>query len=234
MYHLRFLIFSCLLGGLLLACGTRPVQQLSAAEGALADAELARKCAPDEFAAAERMYAKAQKLADEEKFDEAETAAVAAKKLAVKAQEKALARKDECEAPKVDPDNDVSDFVDQSGDKGLGDGDSAGMKTVYFDYNAYELTDQAKGTLSTNAAWMKSNPAAKVVIEGHCDNRGSTEYNLALGEKRAGVVRKYLINWGIGAGRLSVVSYGEEQPEVFGEDEGSHARNRRAEFRVKR
>ena len=234
MSRLRMLIMCCVFGGLLTGCPTRPVETLSAAEGALADAELARKCAPDEFAAAERMYAKAQKLADDEKYDEAETAALAAKKLAVKAQQKALARKDECEAPKVDPDNDVSEFVDKSGDQGLGDGDSGGMKTVYFDYNAHELTDQAKSTLSNNAAWMKANPDAKVVIEGHCDNRGSTEYNLALGEKRAGVVRKYLVNWGIDRGRLSIVSYGEEQPLAYAEDEGSHARNRRAEFRVKR
>lgn len=228
------LIATCLLGGLLIACGARPVQLLSEAEGALADAELARKCAPDEFAAAERMYAKAQKLADEEKFDEAETAAKAAKKLAIKAQQKADARKDECLAPKVDPNNDVSEFVDQSGDKGQGDGDSGGMKTVYFDYNAYDLTDQAKGTMSSNAGWLRNNGDARVVVEGHCDSRGSTEYNLALGEKRARVVRKYLIGLGIDSGRISIVSYGEEQPLAGGEDEGSHARNRRAEFRVKR
>ncbi len=234
MFRLRTLVICFLFGGLLTGCPNRPVETLSAAEGALADAELARKCAPDEFAAAERMYAKAQKLADEEKYDEAETAALAAKKLAVKAQQKALARKDDCEAPKVDPNNDVSEFVDNSGDKGLGDGDSGGMKTVYFDYNAHELTEQAQGTLAANAAWMKANPTARVVIEGHCDNRGSTEYNLALGEKRARVVRKYLSNWGIDSGRLSIVSYGEEQPLAGGEDEGAHARNRRAEFRVKR
>jgi len=232
MLRIRVLLIMFVLGGLVAGCERRPVETLSAAEGALADAELARKCAPDEFAAAERMYAKAQKLADDEKYDEAETAALAAKKLAVKAQQKALARKDECEAPKVDPDNDVSEFVDASGDQGLGDGDSGGMKTVYFDYNAHELTEQAKATLAANASWIKGNTAARVVIEGHCDNRGSTEYNLALGEKRARVVRKYLVNWGIDGDRLSIVSYGEEQPLAINEDEGSHARNRRAEFRV--
>ncbi len=230
MLRLWILTVSCLL----VACGSRPTQVLSEAEGALADAELARKCAPDEFAAAERMYAKAQKLADDEEYDEAETAAVAAKKLAVKAQQKALARKDECLAPKVDPDNDVSAFVDGSGDKGLGDGDSGGMKTVYFDYNAHDLTDQAKATMSANAGWMRANGDANVVVEGHCDERGSTEYNLALGEKRARVVRKYLIGLGVSGSRLSIVSYGEEQPLASGDDEGSHARNRRAEFRVKR
>lgn len=220
---------------LLAACGSRPTQVLSEAEGALADAELARKCAPDEYAAAEKMYAKAQKLADDEKFDEAETAAVAARKLAIKARDKALARKDDCLAPKVDPDNDVSEFVDQSG-AGLDatDGDGGGMKTVYFDYNAHDLTEQAKVTMSKNAAWMRANPAVNVVVEGHCDSRGSTEYNLALGERRAQVVRKYLVGLGVDGGRLSVVSYGEEQPVEYGETEAAHARNRRAEFRIRR
>ena len=67
--------------------------------------------------------------------------------------------------------------------------DSGGMKTIYFDYNAFDLTEQAKATMAKNAAWLRSNAAVQVTIEGHCDNRGSTEYNLALGEKRAQVVR---------------------------------------------
>lgn len=222
------------LGALLVACGGRPVKTLAEAEAALVDANLARKCAPDEYAAAEKMYAKAQKLADDGKHDEAETAAVAAKKLAVKAREKALARKDECEAPKVDPNTDLSDLTDKSG-PGLDavDGDSGGMKTIYFDYNAFDLTEQAKATMAKNAAWMRANAGVQVTVEGHCDNRGSTEYNLALGEKRAQVVRKYLEGLGIDPGRLGIVSYGEEQPIAFGETEADHARNRRAEFRVR-
>lgn len=217
---------------LLAACASRPVKLLAEVEGSLADAELAKKCAPDEYAAAERMYAKAQKLADDEEYGEAEAAARAAKKLAVKAREKALARKDECLAPAVDPNTDVSDFVDNSGDT-EDPGDSGGLETVYFDYNAHDLTEQAKATMAKNAGWLRANAGVRAVIEGHCDNRGSTEYNLALGEKRARVVRKYLVGLGIERDRLSIVSYGEEQPLDFGENEGSHARNRRAEFRVK-
>lgn len=219
---------------LLIGCGGRPVKTLAEAEAALVDANLARKCAPEEFAAAERMYAKAQKLADEEKYDDAETAAKAAKSLAIKAQQKALARKDDCEAPKVDPNTDLSDLTDKSG-PGLDatDGDSGGMKTIYFDYNAFDLTEQAKATMAKNAAWLRANPNSQITIEGHCDNRGSTEYNLALGEKRADVVRKYLQGLGIDPSRLGIVSYGEEQPLGFGESESDHARNRRAEFRVR-
>lgn len=219
---------------LLIGCGGRPVKPLAEAEAALVDANLARKCAPEEFAAAERMYAKAQKLADEEKYDEAETAAKAAKSLAIKAQQKALARKADCEAPKVDPNTDLSDLTDKSG-PGLDatDGDSGGMKTIYFDYNAFDLTEQAKATMAKNGAWLRANPSSQITIEGHCDNRGSTEYNLALGEKRADVVRKYLQGLGIDPSRLGIVSYGEEQPLGFGETESDHARNRRAEFRVR-
>ncbi|MCA9539368.1 MAG: OmpA family protein [Myxococcales bacterium] len=227
-------ILLCVGACLLAACGGRPTKTLAEAEGALADAALAKKCAPEEFAAAERMYAKAQKLADDEKFDEAETAAEAAKKLAVKARDKALARKTECEAQEVDPKTDLSGFIDKSG-PGLDatDGDGGGMKTVYFDYNAFDLTEQAKVTMGKNADWLRKNPGKPVIIEGHCDSRGSTEYNLALGEKRAQVARKYLIGLGIEGGRLSIMSYGEEQPLDFGETEAAFARNRRAEFRLR-
>ena len=110
--------------------------------------------------------------------------------------------------------------------------DSGGMKTVYFPFNASSLTDEAKTTLGNNAAWLSANAQVAVIIEGHCDQRGSTEYNLALGEKRAQEVRKYLSNLGVNQDRLSVVSYGEEQLADYGETEAAFDRNRRAEFRV--
>jgi len=230
---MRFLIVSTS-ALLLFACGTRPTQLLGEAQNALNDAALAKKCAPDEFEAAEKMFIKAQKLADEEKFDEAEAAARAAKKLAIKAQAKALARKDECLTPPK-PATDPKDFIDDSG-PGVDaqEGDGGGMETVYFDYNSSDLTDAARTAMANNGAWMQRNPTVVVTIEGHCDKRGSTEYNLALGEKRAKVTRSYLISLGVERNRLGIVSYGEEQPMDYGDTATAHGRNRRAEFRVVR
>lgn len=230
---MRFLILIAV-SALLFACGTRPTQLLGEAQTALSDAALAKKCAPDEFEAAEKMYIKAQKLADAEKYDEAEAAARAAKKLALKAQAKALARKDECLTPPK-PKTDPADFIDDSG-PGLDaqDGDEGGMETVYFEYNSSDLTDEARAAMAKNGGWLQRNPTVVITIEGHCDKRGSTEYNLALGEKRAKVTRSYLISLGVERDRMGIVSYGEEQPMDFGDSASAHRRNRRAEFRVVR
>lgn len=107
-----------------------------------------------------------------------------------------------------------------------------GLQTVYFDYDQYTLTDAAQQALAANAAWMKANSGARVVIEGNCDERGSDEYNLALGDRRAKSAQSYLVSLGIAAGRLSTVSYGEERPIDPGHDETAWSKNRRAEFKV--
>ncbi len=107
-----------------------------------------------------------------------------------------------------------------------------GLQTVYFDYDQYTLTETAQQALAANAAWMKANGGAKVVIEGYCDERGSDEYNLALGDRRAKAAQAYLVSLGVAAGRLSTVSYGEESPVDPGHDEAAWVKNRRAEFKV--
>jgi len=108
----------------------------------------------------------------------------------------------------------------------------AGLQRIQFAYDQHTLSDQAREILSGNAAWMKANPGAKVVIEGHCDERGSDEYNLALGERRALAAQSYLVSLGIDAGRLSTISYGEERPLAPGQGEEAWVQNRRAEFKV--
>lgn len=110
-----------------------------------------------------------------------------------------------------------------------GTGSSAGMETVYFDYDSSTLSSDARSTIQKNATFLKSNKSA-VTIEGHCDDRGSTEYNLALGERRAHSVRDYMVNLGVAKNRLKTVSYGEERPAVRGSGEEAWAKNRRAEF----
>jgi peptidoglycan-associated lipoprotein len=107
------------------------------------------------------------------------------------------------------------------------------FETIYFDYDKSDLTQAARDVLSKNAEIaLKSKTDAKIQIEGHCDERGSAEYNLALGERRAKSSLQYLITLGVKADRLSTISYGKEKPAVQGSDEAAWAKNRRAEFVV--
>jgi len=103
---------------------------------------------------------------------------------------------------------------------------------VFFEYDSDEITATAERKLESKASVLRANPGVRLRIEGHCDQRGSTEYNLALGQRRAEAVRAYLVNLGIDGSRLSTLSYGKERPLVEGEDEETFARNRRAEFAV--
>jgi len=104
------------------------------------------------------------------------------------------------------------------------------LNTVYFEFDRSGLTTEARQTLAQNASQLLEHPDKLVRIEGHCDERGTVEYNLALGERRALAVRDYLINFGIAANRLSVLSYGKERPVDNRSTEQAWARNRRAEF----
>ena len=107
---------------------------------------------------------------------------------------------------------------------------SSPLKDVYFDYDRYDLSADARTILRANADWLKSNPNARVEIEGHCDDRGTNEYNLALGAKRAQSAREYLTSLGVAAARLSTISYGEEIPVCKEQAEGCWKQNRRARF----
>ena len=104
------------------------------------------------------------------------------------------------------------------------------LKTVYFDYDQEALREDARATLQQNAQWLRAHPGYKVRIEGNADDRGTIEYNLALGQRRADSVREYLGSLGVNTADLEVISYGEEKPAVPGGDESSWAQNRRAEF----
>jgi len=100
--------------------------------------------------------------------------------------------------------------------------------TVNFDFDSAELTVSARSTLNRQAAFLSLNPDLMIVIEGHADERGTREYNLALGERRATAVRDYLVAKGINSARVRTVSYGKERPAVSGSDEAAWAKNRRA------
>jgi len=106
------------------------------------------------------------------------------------------------------------------------------LKMIRFDYDKYFIRDDAKSVLEGNAAWLKKFRTAKILIEGHCDERGTEEYNLALGEKRAKSTMDYLVSLGIPADRMKIISYGKSQPLDMGKDETAWANNRRAQFLV--
>lgn len=107
------------------------------------------------------------------------------------------------------------------------------FETVYFDFDKSDLRQDARDVLSKHAETiLKSLPGAKIQIEGHCDERGSAEYNMALGERRARSAQKYLTTLGVKAENLSIISYGKEKPAVNGSEEAAWAKNRRAEFVV--
>lgn len=107
---------------------------------------------------------------------------------------------------------------------------SAPLRPVFFDYDSSELTPAGQAALDENAATLKRNSSWTITIEGHCDERGTAEYNLALGERRSVTARTYLASLGIAADRLRTISYGKEFPFDPGHDESAFAKNRRAHF----
>ena len=104
---------------------------------------------------------------------------------------------------------------------------------VFFDFDSSFLSNDAQGQLKQNAAWLENNAAKKAVIEGHCDSRGTSEYNLALGDRRSASAKEYLVKLGVSSSRLESVSFGEERPFDLGQNEEAWAKNRRAHFVVK-
>jgi peptidoglycan-associated lipoprotein len=109
----------------------------------------------------------------------------------------------------------------------------ADLTDVFFDFDKYDIRPNDAKTLDANANWLKSNPNHLVLIEGHCDERGTNEYNLALGERRAKSTMNYLVSQGVQANRITIISYGEERPQCTEHTEACWAKNRRAHFLVK-
>jgi peptidoglycan-associated lipoprotein len=104
------------------------------------------------------------------------------------------------------------------------------LKDAYFDYDQSDLREDARGSLSGNAEWLKRYPSIQVLIEGHCDERGTSAYNLALGDRRANAARDYVDSLGIASSRIRTVSYGKERPACTESSESCWQQNRRAHF----
>ena len=113
-------------------------------------------------------------------------------------------------------------------------GEGGPLADVYFEYDQARLGDEARATLEKHALWLQNHRSAKVAIEGHCDERGTVDYNLALGEQRARAARDYLVSLGVAGDRLTTVSYGKERPLDPASNEAAWAKNRRAHFLVSR
>ena len=139
-------------------------------------------------------------------------------------------------AEDVPTDTEFSDGMDEAADTSMDDmrmtASDVNLPPIYFDLDSTEIRSDYRGALELGAAALVES-GATVLIEGHCDERGSEEYNVALGERRAGAVRKYLFNLGVPNSQMSIVSYGEARPAVSGGGESAWRMNRRAEFRVK-
>lgn len=105
---------------------------------------------------------------------------------------------------------------------------SISSDTIYFDTDRYNVDDIDRAALASQAQWLARYPAVRITLEGHADERGTRDYNLALGERRANAARNYLVSLGVDAARIAVVSFGKERPIALGSDEASWAQNRRA------
>jgi peptidoglycan-associated lipoprotein len=225
----RFLPTLCALAlaALIAGCPKQiPQPEIDAAEQALEDIESTKDCAPETYQAAKTMMDRARALLKEERYEEAKTALIAAKQLAEKARQECdekkkaeeLAKKKE---PEPEPAAKEVEIEKEGPDR---------MVTVYFGFNQASLTDEARSALNNNAEYLRHHQGQRIQVEGHCDSRGSTEYNLALGEQRAMAVRKYLVKLGVNPKHLEIISYGEERPVDPAQNEEAWTQNRRAEF----
>lgn len=193
-----------------------PSDELAAAQRALSAADL-EKCAKKEFEKARDLLAQAQKASDEKRYEEAKKLAEQAADEARHARDVALANPD-CQPKKAEPVEDVDD----SGDRGPHQ-----YSRINFTYDSSTISGDARSTLTGHAEDLLAHPDKKIRIEGHCSEEGSTEYNLALGERRAKSVKKFLVNYGVQSSRIETISYGKERPI------GTGSVNRRAEFIVR-
>ncbi len=213
-----------------------PKMEIDAAEDALSDLDKTKDCAPETYQAAKTTMDRARALLKEERYEEARTELIAARKLAEKAfaecDEKAKRDAEEAaRAAKLQRDAKEAELAARPME--IPAEQPAGppkMVTVYFGFNNSDVADEARDSLVANAEYLRAHAGLRIQLEGHCDERGSTEYNLTLGERRALAIKQYLTKIGIDPDRLQIISYGEERTADSGQTEEAHARNRRAEF----
>ncbi len=231
--NLVLLMSSLLILVFMAGCPKAPQKALDDAERALLDAQDKSDCAGEKYRAAEKLLEEARVLVEKKDYDGAERKARAAEKLALEAREYADLNWEDCQRrlelarqaqnPKPAP-------VEESTGSDYDEEEQLRLSTLYFGYDSSEVASDSRNALEENVRWLRTNKDKPVVLEGHTDERGTAEYNLSLGEKRARGVRQYLIQLGIDGDRLSILSYGEEKPAAYGQTESDFSRNRRVEF----
>ncbi len=213
------------------SCGKQALEQIASAEGAIEDARGANapKYAPNEFRSAEETLVLAKTQFDKWNFPKSEEAAVDAEakaRLARQIAEEEYAKWLE-QMKNVQPETPWEPHVPTAEELA-----KQALKDVNFNFDSADLLSSATRTLTSNAAFLQQHPAVRVKIEGHCDERGNDEYNLALGARRAKAVYKFLVKQGVSASRMETISYGESLPIDPGHGEFAWSKNRRAHFAI--
>lgn len=207
--------------------------EMEAAKKAIDDAR--KKKAGDcdtskpQYQAAEAAIAEAQKLAEDGKIEDAKARALEAQTLAEQAS--AAAKPGCADKPAEEEKPAEQERDDEDASAGMNFNAEGLLETIYFDYNDASIREDSKQVLSKVADGLSKSKGTVIEIEGHCDVRGSTEYNLHLGERRARAVEKYLTTAGVDPKQIQIISYGEERPVDLGDSETAHQKNRRAELR---
>ncbi len=207
-----------------------PQPEIDAAENSMSDIEQSKDCAPETYQAAKTMMDKARALLKEERYEEAKTALLAAQGLAEKARQECEQKRKEEERLRLEQAKTQAEPVAREIEVEEKPAGPAAMVTVFFGFDQATLSDEARQALGNNAEYLGIHQQARVQVAGHCDERGSTEYNLSLGERRAQSVRSYLVKMGVNPTRIDIISYGEEQPANPSGTEEAWSSNRRAEF----
>ncbi len=210
------------------ACGGKPpTDSMDAARAAFADSADAERCAAAEYRAARNLLEQAEAAYASRDYPRARQLADAASQQAARARELAAANAEDCEREA----NATQEVVERQTTRDQGEAvvTDYDFVTVMFEYDAATIDPSAQRVLNAHAEQMVRHPSWRMQIEGHCDARGSTEYNLALGDRRARAVKEYLVRMGVDPSQITMISYGAEMPVS-----SDHTRNRRAEFRVRR
>ncbi len=218
---------------------TRVEQAIERADAVVTQAREAgaESKAPDEFMSAEQLLTQARDEYKNWKFKQAESSANTSEAQARLALERSL-KADKAAGGTGLKTGDEGEWGDTSSIFGStiteGSAQLPPLRDIHFSYDESRLTAEANSIMADNARWIKSHPGLIIEVEGHCDERGTEEYNIALGQRRAASARSYLENYGVDSSRLRTISYGEAAPMDSGSSEAAWAQNRRAHFVVSR
>ncbi len=230
---------------LLAGCAQPPLKEIADAKAALESAKIAgaQTYAPQEYSSAKGYIGKAEAYVGTRQYKDAKVDALTGKQLADTARQIAL-DKSAAGAVSGSTGGQAAPSGSSLGAVGIQESSIIGkgslgqgiliqqLKMIHFAFDDYSLSNEAQQILMENAQWLTAHPAVEIQIQGNCDERGSEEYNLALGEKRAQAARDYLVQLGVKQGRMSVISFGKEQPLNPAHNEKAWAENRRDEFVV--